>query len=78
MIVVPLRALVRSPVDPNGYAVYVAEDRAGKTIAALRTIQIGRMVGNGFEAANGLQVRDRVLVRFAPTLYDGEEIAVQP
>ena len=43
---VPLAAIVRPPGDPQGFAVYVAVDQSAHTVAKMRRVQLGEIVGN--------------------------------
>ncbi len=78
VMIVPLNSLVRSPDDPNGYAVYVAEDRGGRMVATLRNIRVGDIAGNGVAVSDGLKPGDRVIVRGSGLIVDGKEVAVAP
>jgi RND family efflux transporter MFP subunit len=78
VMIVPLNSLVRSPDDPNGYAVFVAEDRGGRMVATLRNIRVGDIAGNGVAVSDGLKPGDRVIVRGSGLIVDGKEVAVAP
>jgi len=75
---IPINAVVRPPEDPSGYAVYVAVDEGGKTIARMRTVRLGDIVGNEIAVDSGVAVGDRVVVRGATMVTDGEEIRIIP
>jgi len=76
--VVPLGSVVRSPSDPKGFAVYRLEDRAGKTYAALQTIQIGQTFGNSIEILQGLRPGQRIIAVGGTLVRDGQEVRVLP
>jgi RND family efflux transporter MFP subunit len=79
MLVVPTRAIVRPPDDPNGYAVYVAEkDADGKLIAALKKVEIGPVVGDQVSIESGLDAGAQVIVRGADVVFNGAGINVVP
>jgi RND family efflux transporter MFP subunit len=75
-VVVPLTAIVRSHDDPNGYAVLVVEDRDGRQIARFRTIHVGETFGNAIAVTDGLRVGERIIVRGATLVTDGEQVRV--
>jgi RND family efflux transporter MFP subunit len=75
--VVPVAAVVRAPGSDN-FAVFVAEESGGKTIARSRPIQTGQVFGgNRIQITGGLQPNDRVIVNGAGILKDGQEIRLQ-
>jgi RND family efflux transporter MFP subunit len=79
MLVVPGRAIVRPPDDPQGYAVYVAEkDADGKLIASLKKIEIGPVVGDQVSVESGLDAGAQVIVRGADVVFKGSPINVVP
>src|SRR5213075_836327 len=45
-LVLPLTAVVRSPRDPRGFSVFVAEGPEGKEVAHLKDVKLGDVVGN--------------------------------
>ncbi len=79
MLVVPTRAIVRPPDDPNGYAVYVADkDADGKLIATLKKVEIGPVVGDQVSVESGLDAGAQVIVRGADVVFNGAGINVAP
>jgi RND family efflux transporter MFP subunit len=79
MLVVPTRAIVRPPDDPKGYAVYVVDkDAAGKTVATLKKIEIGPVVGDQVSVASGLDAGAQVIVRGADIVSNGASINIVP
>lgn len=77
-LLVPLNAVVRPPGETTGYAVYVVEDQATTSIARLRRVDVNDMVGNAVAISQGLAVGDRVVVRGANVVNDGEAVRVIP
>jgi RND family efflux transporter MFP subunit len=75
-IAIPLAAIVRSPQKPDGYAVFVVEDRAGAPHAKLREVTLGEMISNGVAVTGGLRVGERVIVSGAKVVADGEPIEI--
>ncbi len=76
--VVPLSAIVRSPSDPAGYAVFVVEEQGGTAVARVRNVTLGEVYGNTIAVAEGVQVGERVIVTGAKLVRDGEHVRVIP
>jgi len=74
----PLAAIVRPPQDLQGFAVYAAEEQNGRTIARLRKVQLGPIVGNEITVSSGVQAGERVIIRGATMVTDGAEVSVIP
>jgi RND family efflux transporter MFP subunit len=74
----PLAAIVRPPQDLQGFAVYAAEDQNGRTIAKLRKVQLGPIVGNEITVSSGVRPGERVIIRGATMVTDGAEVSVIP
>jgi RND family efflux transporter MFP subunit len=74
---VPLAAVIKSPTG-TGYAVFVVEDAAGKTLARLRPVTLGDVSGNIIVVAGGLRVGERVIVSGATLVRDGEAVRIVP
>jgi RND family efflux transporter MFP subunit len=75
----PLAAVVRPVGDSAGYAVYVVRDSAGGgSIAALQRVELGEVSGNLIAARAGVARGDRVIVRGATIVADGQTIRVIP
>ncbi|MHB8381347.1 MAG: efflux RND transporter periplasmic adaptor subunit [Candidatus Binataceae bacterium] len=75
---IPINAVVRPPEDPSGYAVFVASEQGGKTIAQMRKVRLGDIVGNEIAVTSGVAIGDRVIVRGSTMVTDGEEIRIIP
>jgi RND family efflux transporter MFP subunit len=74
---VPLGSVVRPAGDSAGYAVYVLGDSAGAT-AKLRRVTLGEVNGNQIAVREGLQRGERVIVRGATIVADGQTVRVMP
>ncbi len=74
----PLNAIVRPPDDQKDYAVYVVQEKSGKTLAQLRRVRLGEIVGNDITVSSGVQMGDRVIVRGATMVTDGAEVRIIP
>jgi RND family efflux transporter MFP subunit len=77
-LVVPLSAVVRSPSDPNGFAVFQLVNRSGKTYAVAQTIMPGTTFGNSIEVLNGVTAGERIVGLGGDLLRDGQEVKVLP
>jgi multidrug efflux system membrane fusion protein len=75
---VPLAAVVRPAGDSAGYAVYVVRDSAGAAAARLRRVTLGDVSGNLIAVRRGLEPGDRVIVRGATIVADGQAVRVMP
>ncbi len=76
-ISVPLAAVVRPAGDSAGYAVYVVRDSAMAT-ARLRRVTLGETSGNQIAVREGLAKGERVIVRGATIVADGQPVRVMP
>jgi RND family efflux transporter MFP subunit len=76
---VPLAAVIRPAGDSSGYAVYVVRDSAGGAAAArLKRVSLGDVSGNLIAVREGLQPGERVIVRGATIVADGQAVQVMP
>jgi multidrug efflux system membrane fusion protein len=74
---VPLAAVIKQP-GSAGYAVFVVEEAAGKTLARLRPVVLGDVTGNTVMATSGLRIADRVIISGATIVHDGEPVRIVP
>lgn len=74
---VPLAAIVRPPGDSTGYAVYVVKEASPPT-AHLRRVTLGEITGNLIAVREGLNSGDRVILRGATIVADGQGVQVMP
>jgi RND family efflux transporter MFP subunit len=77
-VAIPLAAVVRSPKDPNGYAVFVIESAGGRELARARPVTLGASVGNAAIVTEGLRPSERVIAMGATLVTDGEPVRVIP
>ena len=75
-LTVPLAGIVRSKTKPDGYAVFVIDDKDGTPRARLRDVSLGAMAGNGITVVSGLKPGDRVIVTGATIVTDGEAVEI--
>jgi RND family efflux transporter MFP subunit len=75
-MVVPLSAVVRSPRDAHGFAVYVLEGEGDRAPTRLHDVQLGEVLGNGVTVVKGLAAGQRVVTVGATLLRDGDDAVV--
>jgi len=78
VLVVPLSAVVRSTENPNGFAVYVVDERDGQSFAHIRNVEVGETHGNAIGVTQGVTRGERVIVNGATTVQDGEQVQIIP
>ncbi|HEY7481247.1 MAG TPA: efflux RND transporter periplasmic adaptor subunit [Gemmatimonadales bacterium] len=76
-VFVPLASVVRPAGDSTGYAVYVVADSA-QPRAKLRRVTLGDVSGNQIAVREGLAQGERVIVRGATIVGDGQTVRVMP
>jgi multidrug efflux system membrane fusion protein len=76
-LLVPLAAVVRPAGDSTGYAVYVVKEASAPT-AHLRRVTLGDVTGNQIAVRGGLQSGDRVILRGATIVADGQAVRIIP
>ncbi len=74
---VPLASVVRPAGDSTGYAVYLV-DSASPPKAHLRRVSLGDVTGNLIAVREGLRSGDRVILRGATIVADGQSVHVIP
>lgn len=74
----PLTAVVRSPKDPRGFAVFVVDGEAGKDVAHLRDVKLGDVLGNAVLVTDGLKNGERIIFTGATLVADNEPVRVVP
>ncbi len=74
--VIPLGAVIRPPEHRDRYAVFVLEERAGKSFARIREVELGEAYGNMIGVKTGLDQADRVITTGATLIKDGWEVKV--
>jgi RND family efflux transporter MFP subunit len=77
-LVVPLNAVVRSPADPNGFAVFRLTERDGKSCALAQTIEIGQTIGNSIEVTRGLTAGQTIISLGGAQVRDGQQVNILP
>ncbi len=74
--VVPLSSVIRSAKNPSGFAVFVVTDEGGKQVAHTRDVELGDPLGNRILVIGGLGSGDKVVVRGATLISEGEQVQV--
>ena len=74
--VIPLSAVVRPAGNPEGYAVFVVEDQAGKSLARMRNVELGEAYGSLIGVKAGLSLSELVITRGATLVKDGWQVQV--
>jgi len=74
----PLAAIVRPAGDSTGYGVYVVKDSGGHPTARLTRIELGDVSGNQIAVRQGLADGERVIVRGATIVSNGQTVQVMP
>jgi RND family efflux transporter MFP subunit len=77
-IVVPLSAVVRSPSDPSGYALFIVEGAADNRVARIRDVKLGGVLGNMIAVDKGVKAGERVIIAGATMVVNGEKVRVIP
>lgn len=77
-LVVPLGAVVHSPSNPQGFAVFRIRNRDGKTFAEAQDIQIGNTYGNSIEVTAGVTAGERIVSIGGSLLRNGQEVRLLP
>ena len=73
-VVIPLSAVVRPPGETEGYAVYVVRQQGDVSTAELRRVRLGALLGNDITVVDGLSGTERLIVRGATIVTDGERV----
>jgi len=76
--VVPLNAIVKSPTDANGYAVFVVTEQGGRQIVKVRNVKLGETYGNTIAVTDGVKEGDRVITTGVTLVRDGDVVKIIP
>jgi RND family efflux transporter MFP subunit len=76
VLAVPLSAVIRDPGKQNAFAVLMAEDDAGSTVARLRPVDLGDTHGNLIAVKGGLTSGERVITSGATLIKSGDRVRV--
>jgi multidrug efflux system membrane fusion protein len=73
-LILPLTAIVRSPHDPRGFAVFLATGEAGLERAKVVDVKLGDVVGSGVYVVDGVAPADQVVTMGATMIRDGDPV----
>jgi multidrug efflux system membrane fusion protein len=76
--VVPLTAVVRSPNNPNGFAVYVSDGPGDTVKVHTQDVALGDTYGNMIAVLRGVNTNDRVVISGTNLIKNGDEVRVIP
>jgi RND family efflux transporter MFP subunit len=76
--VVPLTAVVRSPDNPNGFAVYLTEGTGDTVTVQTHDVTLGDTYGNNIAVLSGLEPKQRVVTSGANMIKNGQQVKVIP
>jgi len=78
VMVVPISAVVRSPANPNGFAVFVPEGSGDMVKVQTRDVTLGNTYGNMIAVDSGLQVGERVVTSGTNMIKTGDQVRIIP
>ncbi len=76
--VVPLSAVVRSPEQANGFAVFVADASGEIATVHARDVSLGDAYGNSITVLQGVVPGERVVTSGATMIRSGEQVRIIP
>lgn len=75
---VPLSAVVRSPNDARGFAVFVIDGQSLRGKARIQQVKLGEVLGNAVTVEDGLRIGQRVVTVGSTLIQDGSDAVVIP
>jgi len=78
VMVVPLTAVIRSPNNKDGFAVYVTDGPGDTPRVRTQDVTLGDTYGNNIGVLSGLNVNDRVITSGTNMIRAGEQVRVIP
>lgn len=78
VMVVPLTAVVRSPDNPNGFAVYLTDGPGDTVKLHTQDVTLGDTYGNNIAVLSGLNIKDRVVISGTNMIKNGDQVRVIP
>ncbi len=76
--VVPISAVVRSPSDPTGFAVFVTEGTGDMVKVHTQDVTLGNTYGNMIAVNSGVNLKDRVVTSGNNMIKNGDEVRIIP
>lgn len=78
VLTVPLEAIVKPATGAAEYGVFVLDGPAEAQVARLRPVKLGAVVGNAITVTSGVAAGQRVIVRGATLVTDGQRVRALP
>jgi RND family efflux transporter MFP subunit len=78
VVTVPLEAIVKPAAGPAEYGVFILDGTGDAQVAKLRPVTLGAVVGNAITVTGGLAAGQRVIVRGATLVTDGQRVRALP
>ena len=78
VILLPLSSVVSSGSDGGEFAVFIVEEKDGKSVARKKDVRLGSVYGNSVAVAEGLAGGENVVVMGAQLVRDGEQVRIIP
>ncbi len=78
VVTVPLEAIVKPATGSAAYGVFVVSGEGDAAVAKLRPVALGQVIGNAIAVTGGLDAGQRVIVRGATLVTDGQRVRVLP
>jgi len=75
-ILIPLSAIVRSPIHPDHFTVFVIEEVGDHTVVRARDVELGDYLGRVIPVKQGLNGDEKIVVQGAGLVSDGERVEV--
>lgn len=76
--VIPISAVIRSPLDPNAFAVFVPEGSGDMVKVHARNVTLGQSYGNNIAVTSGLNLHDRVVTSGTNMIKEGDQVRIIP
>jgi multidrug efflux system membrane fusion protein len=76
--VVPISAVVRSPSNLNGFAVFVTEGTGDTVKVHTQDVTLGNTYGNMIAVRSGVNINDRVVTSGTNMIKNGDEVRIIP
>jgi RND family efflux transporter MFP subunit len=78
VMVVPISAVVRSPANPAGFGVFLAEGSGDTVKVRTQEVTLGNTYGNMIAVNSGLKDGDRVVTSGTNIIKNGDEVRIIP
>lgn len=76
VMVVPLTSVIRSPSNPNGFAVYVTEGAGDTVTVRARDVNLGNTYGNMIAVTQGLDLQEHVVTSGTNMIKNGQQVRI--